>query len=32
MHAGLHEPSADDAWNRMLDFFDRHLNRAPADQ
>jgi carboxymethylenebutenolidase len=25
MHAGLHEPSAEDAWRRMLAFFGEHL-------
>ncbi len=29
MRAGYHEPSAEDAWTRMLDFFGRHLD-APA--
>lgn len=29
MHAGFHEPSAEDAWRRMLAFFGRHL-AAPA--
>jgi carboxymethylenebutenolidase len=26
MAAGLHEPSAEDAWRRMLTFFGRHLS------
>jgi carboxymethylenebutenolidase len=29
MRAGLHEPSAEDAWRRMLAFFDEHL--APSE-
>ena len=28
MHAGLHEPSAEDAWRRTLSFFDEHLSGA----
>jgi carboxymethylenebutenolidase len=30
MHAGYHAPSAEDAWARMLQFFDRHLGRPAA--
>jgi carboxymethylenebutenolidase len=28
MHAAYHEPSAEDAWARMLAFFGRHLGRS----
>ena len=30
MHAGHHEPSAEDAWTRTLAFFDSHLGRPVA--
>ena len=30
MHAGLHEPSAEDAWRRMLAFFGEHLAEQRA--
>jgi carboxymethylenebutenolidase len=30
VHAGLHEPSAEDAWARMLAFFGKHL--APPER
>lgn len=28
---GYHEPSAEDAWRRTLDFFGRHLGAGPSD-